>query len=176
MKLRIFAKYFFLVLVAASVVFLLSALNSQWSVVNARFTIQVIPAFILCILLWIFHGLSGFVVWVVLLKASKIPVSYVNLFFVYTMSIVAKYLPGNIGMFVGRAVLAKKYGLEKTPLAISMGQEIFFSIAAPAIYVSIMGQNVLAMAFQNFGITLSPNQVLLLSCLSILGLIGLFTP
>lgn len=71
--------------------------------------------------------LSG-AIWQVLLKDQRIVRSFVTVQALFSVSQFGKYLPGNVGQFVGRVVLARDIGI---PVAVTLGTmliEILWSV------------------------------------------------
>lgn len=68
--------------------------------------------------------------WAALLTAAGQPVNIFAAFTIIGISQITKYLPGNIAHHIGRAALAKHFGLGAAGVVLSMALEVFWMMAA----------------------------------------------
>lgn len=71
----------------------------------------------------LFYGLLA-LGWHVFLRLMHGPIPFGDTYFIYSRTSIAKYLPGNIGHFVGRHLIASRFGLAQAMVGISTALEI----------------------------------------------------
>jgi len=89
-------------------------------------TVLIFAFSILLIMLGIF--LAGWV-WQLLLKDSNTKMSFIHAQIIFSISQFGKYLPGNVGQFLGRFMMAKKMGISNWVVANTMLIEIIWTLA-----------------------------------------------
>ena len=77
--------------------------------------------------------------WHVLLKGVSGQISFRNSCYIYTKTSIGKYLPGNIGHFLGRHMVASQFGLPQSSVAIGTGLEILCQVVA-ALVIGLWGE------------------------------------
>lgn len=79
----------------------------------------------------IVFGIQVTITYLLLKKQTK-KIRYINIASIILISQFAKYLPGNIGHFVGRIGIGKKYGYDAKHLLFTIGYEIGWAIVVSA--------------------------------------------
>ena len=98
------------------------------------------------------YNLLGAVVWIQLLKREKNYPGWVPCTQIYGTSLVAKYLPGNLGVFIGRALQAKRLGMSSFAVVQSVAKEMILSILLLSAFVWIFGRTLVLATLERFQI------------------------
>lgn len=104
--------------------------------------------------------LSAAAAWRLLLAQLGEPIPFVAAFSILARSQVAKYLPGNVGHYVGRVVLARGRGLAAGPVVVTMALEMAGAvlagtlIAALGLFGAPAGQSLRALATRPLAVAL----------------------
>lgn len=77
-------------------------------------------------------------VWKLLLEAGQTHVSLRTAFFIMARTGIARYIPGNVFQYLGRAALARLQGVPTEPILISFGVETVLAVVA-ALLVAAVG-------------------------------------
>jgi uncharacterized membrane protein YbhN (UPF0104 family) len=75
--------------------------------------------------------------WMIILWRFRYPVPFLPGFYVWSKSLLARYVPGNVLMIVGRVVMIKPYGVPQRVSFTSVAYEQFFLIASATVVLSI---------------------------------------
>lgn len=96
-------------------------------------TSSLLLAVMVYLIAWMPNSLS----WIVVSRACDIPAKSTTLLNILYLSQAAKYLPGNVAQYIGRAVLAKRSGIALKPIGFAMGMELSAVLVACAVLSSI---------------------------------------
>lgn len=96
------------------------------------------------LLIWILIVLIGAIIWKIILSGFYIAIDWRDCLKIFGVSQFGKYLPGNIGHFLGRALLAKSVGISPSYSSQSMFLEMSWSVgiaSALALFGLVSGRN-----------------------------------
>lgn len=88
-----------------------------------------ISSLLVTLMVWL-----GGIIWLLLLRDYKIAIAPVSIFCVYAITQFGKYLPGNVGHFASRVVMAKVIGI---PLAITLSSMLIEQLWAASVGFSL---------------------------------------
>ena len=148
-------------LLGGTLFFLASAFRNNWQEI-AAIRIDAVTWTILAIatgITLLAHIWAGFV-WTWILRELNQSISSIQLIQVYLKTNIAKYLPGNVGHYIGRIMAAKNRGIGTSAATISVLLEPLLMAAAALIVVILCSQ-----------FSLSKGSILLLAA-QILGLVA----
>lgn len=114
------AQVAFIIVVAA---FIVARLASTWGTVTAySWRLSPGPLVASIVLFLLFYWLNG-LAWWLLVRGFRLEAGLHDSVAVWGQSILARYVPGNVFMFVGRALLAQRRGLALEPIGAAMVYE-----------------------------------------------------
>lgn len=95
---------------------------------------------VLSVVLVVVGIIIGGIIWYTLLEDGGVKVSWVRVQIIFGIAQFGKYLPGNIGQHVGRALLAKNSGISAPIIFSTMLTEVLWGVAVAAglSFVSII--------------------------------------
>ena len=111
-KYRVAFKWLARLFALLCLVFIFRMLSEQWPSVKAELNPSVLQAALLASACMVVHGLLGAEIWHQLMSGAR-PTERRLTWPIFLTTQIAKYLPGNWGVFVGRTALAGKHGFEK---------------------------------------------------------------
>lgn len=117
----------------ASLFFVGRLLISQWSAVSALLSANILPGVALAACTLLISTLIGAEIWFHVMGGSS-TCSRRTAFGVLLTTQIAKYIPGNFGVFFGRPYLAKKFNIPKAPVFGSVFLEILFVAGFTCIF------------------------------------------
>jgi len=129
------AGYVGAVLTVAAIVYVGRAIWINRSVVLSRppsFYFE--PPFLTSLLMYMLSVVSGFLVFGTFAKALNVRLPLARLLHIFLVSQIGKYLPGNIGQYLGRFYLSGKHGIpHKTTASIIVMEIISIVVSALAV-------------------------------------------
>ncbi|HEX7046426.1 MAG TPA: lysylphosphatidylglycerol synthase domain-containing protein [Gammaproteobacteria bacterium] len=125
--------FFAVLLTVSSLYFLVTVLVSQWSVLREDVEISAVLLFVIAAIpIYVVTTISSAVAWTFAFRATGEKLALLTGLRVHLVSQVGKYIPGNIGHFVGRLGLLKLKGLSVAHGSVSIVLEILWMIGATA--------------------------------------------
>jgi hypothetical protein len=111
-------------------VFIVVRLADTWDTISAYpWELHLGPLAASVVLFLVFYWLNG-VAWWLLVRGFRQPAGLHDSVALWGQSILARYVPGNVFMFVGRALLAQRRGLSLAPITAAMVYEQALGFAA----------------------------------------------
>jgi uncharacterized membrane protein YbhN (UPF0104 family) len=136
--------------IVAVAVFIVVRLSSTWGTVTAySWRLNLGPLIASVILFLVFYWLNG-LAWWLLVRGVRLEAGLHDSVAVWGQSILARYVPGNVFMFLGRALLAQRRGLPLEPVGAAMVYEQALGFAgalvtAAALYPFAHGEPAVAL-------------------------------
>jgi glycosyltransferase 2 family protein len=119
--------------IAVVAAFIVARLASSWDTVTAySWRLSVGPLVASVVLFLVFYWLNG-LAWWLLVRGVRLRAGLHDSVAVWGQSILARYVPGNVFMFVGRALLAQRRGLALEPIGAAMVYEQALAFAAAVV-------------------------------------------
>jgi hypothetical protein len=119
------------VLVGASLVFLvLFAIRNAEALPHLRWDARTAMALVAATGLYGLTFLSTAAAWHILLRGAGERPAFGTVLVILLLSQAAKYLPGNVGHYVGRVALARRWGLGTVPVLLTLAVETACAIAS----------------------------------------------
>lgn len=123
------------VLTLASLYFLGSVLVSQWSEIRSLVDVPALVLFIVLSLpLYVLTALAGAIAWTLAFRSTGEHLPLATGIRVHLVSQIGKYVPGNVGHFVGRLGLLKLKNYSVARGGVSIVLEILWMIGAAAVF------------------------------------------
>ena len=126
-------------LVAAAVVyFIVTYLARYWTQVRAYlWSIRPLPLVLSALVFLLFYLLQGGAWWL-LLRGFDLPSSFARASATWSRSILARYVPGNVFMFLGRAWMSYRQGLDVARVSAAMVYEQALGLASALLTVALL--------------------------------------
>jgi len=119
--------------IAVVAAFIVARLAGNWDTVTAySWRLSAGPLAASVVLFLVFYWLNG-LAWWLLVRGFRLRAGLHDSVAVWGQSILARYVPGNVFMFLGRALLAKRRGLALEPIGAAMVYEQALAFAAALV-------------------------------------------
>jgi glycosyltransferase 2 family protein len=111
-----------------SLCFLVFAISGQWTAIRQHLSSLDLAAAFGAFVLYCLYNFSGYLVWALSFQGMEYFPGFKTCAQVYCMTLPSKYLPGNVGMFLGRTVVLTKQDVPIGTVVTSMFKEMAFAI------------------------------------------------
>lgn len=119
--------------IAVVAAFIVARLATTWDTVTAySWHVNAAPLVASVVLFLVFYWLNG-LAWWLLVRGFRLRAGLHDSVAVWGQSILARYVPGNVFMFLGRALLAQRRGLALEPIGAAMIYEQALAFAAALV-------------------------------------------
>lgn len=122
-------------LTVISLWFLVESLSSQWGELRNSTDISSLIVFsMLAVPVYVVTAVSGAIAWIFAFRSTGARLSFLSGLRIHLVSQVGKYIPGNVGHFVGRLGLLRFMGHQISNGAVSIVLEVLWLIGAAGVF------------------------------------------
>lgn len=135
---NIYRKFGTIITLSALLFFIYYLINNIELLKSVNFSANTLLGISICIFEYTIVMLLSAITWNLLLKSLDIELSHSKSIYIYFVSQIGKYIPGNIGHHIGRVTISRNYGLPTGKVVFSMTLEIVLIIFS-ALFISLIG-------------------------------------
>lgn len=106
---------------------------------TVNFDAELLIVFFITVLIWLCITLSGSIIWWILIGGTSSGASFFNILRLFLLTQIGKYLPGNVGQYVGRVAMAAKLGIPYKLTVASIVLEIIWALSVTGLLGAVGG-------------------------------------